>query len=98
VADAPFRAFRERMEEAKARGEVRNVAVIAKAATDGSWAAAAWLLERQHPERWGKPSVREREAGAGEATGDVSAQVETEPDPFREVDELAQKRATRSAV
>ena len=38
--------------EAEAKGEIRNVAVIQKASND-SWQASAWLLERKHKERWG---------------------------------------------
>jgi hypothetical protein len=92
-ADAPFRAFREQVEKATAKGEVRNVATIAKAATE-SWQAAAWLLERGYPDRWGKAPVRLREE-----TAEVEGPDLTETsDPFEEVDELARKRATRSAV
>ena len=94
AVDAPFHAFRVQVEQAMARGEVRNVATIAKAATE-SWQAAAWLLERGYPDRWGKAPVRMRE-DAPEADGpDVS---DGPPDPFEEVDELARKRATRSPV
>jgi class 3 adenylate cyclase len=33
--------------------EAALVASILKAAQRGSWQAAAWVLARQHPERWG---------------------------------------------
>ena len=49
-----FREFVEALEKAKATGEVRNVALIQKAAADGYWQAAAWLLERMYRERWGR--------------------------------------------
>jgi hypothetical protein len=89
--DRPFRAMRERIEHARAEGEARNVALIARAAAE-NWIAAAWLLERQYPERWGPVSVRLRE-------GDEAAPatpLEELSDPFGEVDELAQRRSRRS--
>src|SRR5262249_26070077 len=35
-----------------ALAEHRLVALVAAAAGKGQWRAAAWLLERRHPERW----------------------------------------------
>jgi transposase len=49
----PFAAFADAIQKAQADAETRNVALIAKAAQDGTWTAAAWWLERKHPERWG---------------------------------------------
>jgi transposase len=49
-----FRNFREAVEKAKADAEVRDIALIDKAAHDGSWQAAAWKLERKFPNRWGR--------------------------------------------
>lgn len=88
--DAAFRELRERVEQARAEAEVRAVTQIATAARD-SWQAAAWLLERQYPDRWGRASVRARDdAPAAPAISESSAE-----DPFAEVDELAQKRRQR---
>jgi transposase-like protein len=41
------------VDEADAASEVRNVAIIQKEA-EKRWVAAAWLLERKYPEKWGK--------------------------------------------
>jgi hypothetical protein len=84
--DEAYAAFVEDIDRARATGEVANVAAIANAARE-SWQAAAWLLERQYPERWGRVSVRVRD--------DVPAPEpipEPAADPFAEVDELAQRR------
>lgn len=79
--------FRRRVERAAAEGEARNVALIAKAAAS-NWQAAAWLLERSHPERWARISQR------GEAAGQPKA--DAGPDEFSDLDELAaRRRATR---
>lgn len=82
-----------RVERARAEGEARNVTHIARAAAT-SWQAAAWLLERMYPERWGRVSVRLRDEEPP-----APAELETDldfDDPFREVDELAEKRRSRA--
>lgn len=94
-AAEPYRAFRARIDRARAEGEARNVAIIAQAAAN-SWQAAAWLLERSNPERWDKPSQRDRlKAAAGDdrepATADPPPQ-----DEFADLDELAARRRKTS--
>lgn len=86
--DKPYRELRERVEHARAEGEAALVARIANRAT-ADWRAAAWILERQYPERWGRVSVNAR--GASEEDEEPPVEV----DPFAEVDELAERRATR---
>jgi len=53
-ARAELREFRESLERAEAEAEVLKVSRIAQAADNGRWQAAAWWLERKHPERWGQ--------------------------------------------
>lgn len=92
-SDALYRDLRERVEQAKAEAEVRLVAEITRASRD-SWQAAAWLLERLAPTRYGKPSVRIRT----EAPPEPVVEEELPPasdDPFAEVDELAERRRGR---
>jgi hypothetical protein len=72
---------------AAAIAEPRLVVLMAHAARQGSWRAAAWLLERQFPERWGPPERRLAAAPADAAT--------RAPDAFSEVDELAARRRRR---
>lgn len=52
-AEQPFVEFSDAVEKALAEAEVRDVALIAKAAAE-QWQAAAWRLERKFPTRWGK--------------------------------------------
>lgn len=54
----PHREFRAAAQQAQAEAEAILVTRIAKAATNGSWTAAAWLLERRAPTRWAKQSER----------------------------------------
>ena len=54
--------FAEAVKNAEAEAEVRDVALIEKAAME-NWTAAAWRLERRYPDRWGR---RERHEITGE--------------------------------
>ena len=47
-----YRKFLTSVEKAQAEAESRDVALIARAATD-DWRAAAWRLERKQPRRYG---------------------------------------------
>jgi hypothetical protein len=92
--DERYREFRAAIERARAEGEAMLVTIIAKAARS-SWQAAAWILERHQPERWERPSQRQRlELPAGPAAPGTDA---TEADPFEALDELAVRRDARCA-
>lgn len=60
--DSVYAEFAALVETARAQAESENVAVIKRAAPR-TWTAAAWLLERQYPERWGQ---RNRLLGTGD--------------------------------
>lgn len=92
-AHAPYREFRAEIEKARAEGEARNVAIVAQAAAT-NWQAAAWLLERSQPERWDKPSQRQRLRERSAADVAAGAPVKPEPpaDEFTALDELAARR------
>jgi hypothetical protein len=66
-SDTIYREFREAVEKAKADSEVRDVALIDRAAADGSWQAAAWKLERKYPNRWGRVTRTEISGPEGQA-------------------------------
>lgn len=74
----------EEIEAARAEGEVRGIARIA---ASGRWQAAAWLLERQYPDRWGRPALRQE----GERAPAPAARVDR-------LDELAGRRDARRAA
>jgi hypothetical protein len=46
-AAAAYKQFRDAVEKATASAEVRDIALIDKAAQEGSWQAAAWKLDRK---------------------------------------------------
>jgi len=46
--------FLKAVETARAEAQLRNVAIIQKAANEGTWQAAAWYLERTNPKKWGR--------------------------------------------
>lgn len=47
------REIREAVQNAEASGELHLLATI-KAAAPKSWQAAAWILERKYPNKWGR--------------------------------------------
>jgi hypothetical protein len=88
-ADAPYREFREQVLQAQAEAEAILVTRIGNAAAKGSWQAAAFLLERQYPERWAKPNGKEPSDGKAH-------------DPFADLDgrddELSERRRGKKAT
>lgn len=70
-ADEMYRNFRDAVESARSAAEVRNVALIQKAANDGTWQAAAWYLERTSWQRWGRRTM---------VTGDAGEAIKVEVD------------------
>jgi hypothetical protein len=46
--------FTDAVETARAEAQLRNIAIIQKAANEGTWQAAAWFLERTNPRKWGR--------------------------------------------
>jgi len=68
-----FLQFLQRVEQARAEAIMKKDAVIAKSGNDGDWRAAAWWLERQVPEEFGKTDRFEIGGANGEA---IKVQVE----------------------
>lgn len=57
AGEEPFKGFSDAVEKAAAEAEVRDLAVVDKAARAGTWQAAAWKLERRNPKAWGRRTV-----------------------------------------
>ena len=76
--DDPYRHLRAEVERALADAEAAEVALIAQAARGGSWAAAAWLLERRYPDRWGRRARLEQvhEIKQAEETSELDTEIE----------------------
>ena len=68
-----FLQFLQQVERAKAEAITKKVAVIAKSGNDGDWRAAAWWLERQMPDEFGKT---DRVEIGGTDGGAIKIQVE----------------------
>jgi transposase len=71
--DAPYRTFREAVERARGEHEAILAAATSRAAGRGSWRAAAWLLERAYPERWGPPEQRSELAPGPQVPDELAA-------------------------
>lgn len=54
-----------RMDQALSECEVSALAMVGKAAQLGDWRAAAYLLERRWPDRWGKKQIEISGKGGG---------------------------------
>lgn len=68
--------FLEAVEKTRSKAETRAIGLIQKAASDGTWQAAAWFLERSFPARWGRKQNVEL---TGEGGGSVKVEhVSTE--------------------
>jgi hypothetical protein len=53
-AGPPFAAFAAAVKKARAEAEAHALRQVRDAAAEGTWQAAAWYLERAHPERWAR--------------------------------------------
>ena len=65
--------FSDAVETASGAAVTACMAKIQKAATEGSWQASAWILERRHPDRYGRTRVELTGAEGGPVA--VAAQV-----------------------
>lgn len=61
-----YTEFQKAVKNAEAEAEVRDVALIEMAAKE-NWTAAAWRLERRHPDRWGRKEHHEVTGEGGKA-------------------------------
>ena len=58
AGEADFSDFLEQLKTAEAKGDLELLKRIRYASTDPKlWTAAAWILERRHPETWGKQKI-----------------------------------------
>ena len=69
-----FREFRDAVKAAEGEAVLLWLAKIEKAATDGSWQAAAWKLERRYPAAYG----RQMHQHSHEVTGRDGGPIQTE--------------------
>lgn len=65
--------FLQSVERARGEAITKKVAVIAQAGANGDWRAAAWWLERQNPEEFGKTDRIEMTGNNGDP---IKVQIE----------------------
>jgi transposase len=87
-SEQKFVEFLETVEKTRAQAEVRAVALVRKAAIDGTWQAAAWYLERSHPKKWGRSQRLEHSGPEG---GPVQMTVSAEDLERKVIDLLEQQ-------
>lgn len=67
LRDKPL--FADAVREAESYGAVVMLERIVAAANEGTWQAAAWLLERRYPDMYGRFPENARRAATDDATG-----------------------------
>lgn len=95
-SEAPFVGFSDAVEKALAEAEVRDVVIVGEAAKV-HWQAAAWRLERRHPDRWGRRQVDMNVNQKMEGKLDVSVK-ENEVIKDEKTNELAHELLERLAT
>lgn len=85
----PHRELREALEKAEADAEQTALKII-RAAAPKNWQAAAWMLERKNPDRWGR-----RDAMKVEHSGSVKTDLSKLTDS--QLQELAEGLDSRRA-
>lgn len=89
-----YAEFLEQVEKAEADGEVASLALIRRAASDGNWNAASWMLERKSPERWGKRDMTKIElSGPDGGAIDVNTSLGIDTTSIESLALVLQRRA-----
>lgn len=74
-----FYEFAEHVKACKAKAVQLHLKLITKAATDGSWQASAWILERRYPEEFGRKDRLELDANMNHS-GEVNLHTLSDED------------------
>lgn len=78
LKEEPFVQFLQAVKKADSHAEVKNVALIQKAANE-TWQAAAWWLERRFPQKWGRKVMEHQ----GKDGGAIETEVTHKFDPSK---------------
>jgi hypothetical protein len=87
-AEAAFKVFADAVEKAEARAEAKMLANVRRASElPQFWAAGMTVLERRHPDRWGKrqddSNTPKVVVNIGVGQGDVKVGIALSPPDFR---------------
>jgi len=74
LRDKPM--FADAVREAEAYGAVLMLERITAAANEGTWQAAAWLLERRYPDMYGRFPENARRAAVGDTVDEVRVVID----------------------
>lgn len=85
--DEMYAVFLEAMEHAAATFESEAVDAIVGAGKDGKWQAYAWMIERKHPERYGRHTTTRHEGHEGGAI-EFSLNMNVGKEPIQRIVEI----------
>ena len=71
--DGQHAAFCHAIKKAVSETQVAALGIIRTAAEGGNWTAAAWYLERRHPNLWGRRAVASQAAHEGQEAQEQTA-------------------------
>lgn len=71
-----FREFWEYIKECQAKAVQLHVKLITRAANEGSWQASAWILERRHPNEFGRKDRIDMKADINSSEKDIPLTTE----------------------
>jgi transposase len=90
AGEEPYASFEEAIRVADARAQDRRVRIIDEASEE-DWRAAAWWLERRHPEDWGRQDRVELTVYLEDEARRYAAELGlTEEDAMRAVERVEQ--------
>lgn len=78
--DDAYAEFAGAVQKAEEEAAARNVALIQKAAANGTWQAAAWWLERKFPSEWARIDRHEHTGPRG---GPIQLQPVIDPEQIK---------------
>jgi hypothetical protein len=85
AGEQPYADFLRCCERARSEWVERQLAIIQDAATDGTWQASAWLLERGEPDDYSLRNRTQHE-GAVQVSGNVGLDVRSLVDAIGDTD------------
>ena len=87
-----YTKFRDNVRKAQAWAEARDIFIISRHA-ENNWRAAAWLLERKYPQRWGRRKPQKKRQISDKPITPVTSPVHISPEHVPPGDRVLNEQA-----